>query len=256
MRRERRAEQRAQALRAVADGEYELFEVGRTGREPGDQLVPEQIAPGREIAVGGVADRVDALLGQEGLDRGAWNAQERTEKRAAPLGDPRQALEPGAGEQAEQDGLDLVVALVGGQDAGRAGRGADLLERFVTDPACGDLGALAAPTLGGDVARDEPEGEPEPVGESGRLCRALCGAGVEAMIEVDEQEPESGARREGSKPGRERGRVGPARKGDQPEVARRGALPLERERELAAQDLGGGVDRRTVVPVGGIEPPT
>jgi len=63
-------------------------------REPGDQLVPEQIAPGREIAVGGVADRVDALLGRKGLDRGAWNAQERTEKRAAPLGDPRQASSP------------------------------------------------------------------------------------------------------------------------------------------------------------------
>jgi hypothetical protein len=162
--RECAVESRAQPLRALADGEHDRFEFGRGRREPGDQLVPEQVAPHREVAVGGIAHRLEAGLGEERLEGGARHVQERAQQGAAALRDPRQTLEAGAGEQAEQDRLDLVVALVGGQDPGRAGPGADLLERFVTDPACGDLGALAAPTLGGDVARDEPEGEPEPAG--------------------------------------------------------------------------------------------
>ena len=83
---------------------------------------------------------------------GSFQAERRPPDRAAARGDARQAEHAGAGRDAQQQGLGLVVAVVGGQQPRGAELDAQRLERGIADASRSGLGALAATALGADLA--------------------------------------------------------------------------------------------------------
>ena len=100
------------------------------------QQQPQPIASGVELVVGGVVDRLEP----DALRRFAQNAllepQQRPHQVAEHRPDARQPERPGALQQAEQQGLELVVSMVRSRHPARVRRVSHRLEKRVALRAC------------------------------------------------------------------------------------------------------------------------
>lgn len=108
------------------------------------QQRPQRVAGIAGIAIGGVLDPRERMGPGIGFDVAARHVQPGAQQCHAALArhrHGRQAVEPGAAQQLQQHGLGLVVEVVGGQQEGGAGLGAERVERGVTGFARGFLDA-------------------------------------------------------------------------------------------------------------------
>ena len=92
------------------------------------------------VAIGGVIDRLDACLGDEVDELGLGPAEQRPGDGevalAAQRADRGEAGDAGAALEAHQDGLGLIVRVVGGEQEADALRRRPAPERIVANPAC------------------------------------------------------------------------------------------------------------------------
>lgn len=229
----------------MGHGQQQVVDFRSGLAQVGKELVADPIARDREVAVGRVLDRFQADLLQKPLDLCAADREQRPQDRAAALRDAGERLDRRAAQDSQEDGFDLVVLVMSGQDARRAGGGTDLVQDPVANPSRGDFEALAAPTMCWHIPDLEAERQAKRGCELGGARGAGGGVEVDPVVDVDQLEREAGVGGERGEGSGERGRVGAAGEGDQPAVAPDRGFPVEGEPELAADALGGGFDRRT-----------
>src|SRR6185295_1885155 len=130
--------------------------------------------------------------------------------------DPPQAGEPGAAEPAQEHRLGLIVEVMGRRDPTGAAGPPGGFEKLVADAPCRGLPAFARAAERRHVATFDPARHAEPSGEDRGLPSALRGARVGGMVEMSGVEVAGGTGlAPGGEAGEERGRVGPAREGDE-----------------------------------------
>lgn len=161
------------------------------GKE-GEGFVAEAVAGGEGFGVGGVFAEGDCLFFEEGGDLGAAEVEEGAEEGEGGAGDVDCLLFPDAGEsggsaeEAEEDGLGLVICVMGEEDVVGAGFLGALPEEVVSGIAGGGLEGEGG---GGEVGLFGEEGEVEGGGEL--LDEELVGVrsgSAEAVVEVAEGE--------------------------------------------------------------------
>lgn len=202
--------------------------------------------------VGGIVDGIEPRRLDGGQQSGPRQRQEGASDRSMDGPDARQPLDAAAEEEPEEDGLGLVVPVVGGGDPAGAERPAGPFQKGVARPAAGRLGTLAGET-GADVRALADEGDPQPPGDPGRRVRAGSGAGIHGMIEMGGGEPDPPGRREAGHPPEEGGRVGAAGEGDEDALARGERRLVAEEGLQSVEEIHG---RRRMVAVTGLEPMT
>ncbi len=187
-----------------------------------------------EVGVGRVFDRLDAEAGElRLLDRRRQlrpgEREERPHDGAAPRPDAGEAGEAAAEGEAQEHGLRLVVAVVGGRDPAGAGPAPDVLQKTVPRLPRGGLAAAAG---GGHRAALRDERHAERRGQLGGAAGALGRAGVQGMVEMGGQEIDGELAMAGElgQAPEEGGRVDAAREGDDHPIAGRdrsegGGLP-------------------------------
>ena len=114
---------------------------------------------------------------------------------------PDSPCEPAAEQQPEEDGLGLVVAVMGGGHPAGVEPLPDLFEETVADPPGRGLGALARLPQGGHGAALGEERHPEPRGHLGRGGGAAGRALVETVIEMSRSQLEGAEPRPSSSSG-------------------------------------------------------
>jgi hypothetical protein len=84
--------------------------------DQGNQTVPDDVARSSEIPVGGIVDPPHADLHQIAVEQGAGDVQQGAEEPATPGRHPTEAVYPGAADKVQQNGLRLIVPLMGQQN--------------------------------------------------------------------------------------------------------------------------------------------
>lgn len=179
------------APEALADVAAEL------AGEHGEDASAEAIAGVEERGVGGVFAMADFSAGGVGLDVGAPDAEpwaEDLEGDAVDLAEGAGAHAAKAGgaaaEEIEEEGLDLIVGVMGEEEDAAAGLACGGGEEGVTGVAGGCLnGELESAGEGGNIGAAGDDGEAQPAGE-GLDETGIGGSGraAEAMIEVEDDE--------------------------------------------------------------------
>ena len=170
----------------------------------------------------GSASGDDSPGRDERVQDGALEVEQRPQDRSAAAVDPLEPGESAPRGDAKEEGLDLVVPVVGGKDPVGADPRPKRLERRVPHPPRRRLAALP-PSCGlrHRVAL-RGEGQPELRRDRRRARRPVARARVEPMVDMKEVEGDSVPRRELAEAHRQRRRIAPAREGHDPGPPRAG----------------------------------
>jgi hypothetical protein len=214
-----------------------------------EQPQADPVAGVAERAVGGIAHRIQVgAVGERAREQPAGGVEQRPEQRMAPAADAGEPAHARALPEAQQQGLELVLAVVGGEDPRRAETKPLALEDPVARGPRGGLEAAGAAPV--DLRGARQEVDVEPLGERAGGARAARRVGVERVVDVDRAQVERASSRQPLRRRQQGGRIGASREGDdQPSgrgqldrVERLAEHPVERgaREDRAACMLGDG----------------
>lgn len=165
------------------------IDVGNPAAQHGEELGSNPNPQMTGIEIGRIVPRSEAHRGDMLFELGAAERQKRADKASRPGGHSSQAGGPGPVQGPHQNGLDLIVAVVSGNDQFRSE-----LVRLTVEP-------VIASDSGFGLARGRPEpqaGGPKPDSVALRDCLHLSGDAralrVNAVIQVSDVEGEVGTR--------------------------------------------------------------
>jgi hypothetical protein len=113
----------------------EFVETRVAGEQMRQQQVANAVAGVAQMEIGRILHRLETTLGKRLLNLPPTQPQQRTDHMAMTGLDTRQTLDPRAVEEADEKGLYLIVAVVGGHDIGCTQLAPLGLEHFVSDTA-------------------------------------------------------------------------------------------------------------------------
>ena len=223
------------------------------GQELGQQQVANPVAWKHEIGVGWIVEWCKSGGRHLSSQLGTGQVEQRPRYLAEQRRDSREPLDAAAMEQPQQNGFDLIVGVVTGEDIAGTELPALGFQLRVTEATTGLLEALPRGSLSWNLESGRGERHPYLLAQLLRGLGPPAGGRVEPMIEVErvEVDPPVKTKLRGSP--EQGGGVGSTGEGDQQAITstdgRGGA-------EEAPKGFEDSHDRRRVVAVKGLEPPT
>ncbi len=205
------------------------------GAQQGDEEPTHAIARVTQVGVRAIDREAVAALGEEAAHVGAGRGKQRAQEPAARRAHGAEAAPSRAAQQAQQQGLHLVVLGVAGDDAARADLTRQPGERLVARP--------PGPRLEVGAGRHRHRAPDEGDAQAGRQCRHPLGFGrplrpTETVIDVGGRQAEAAPGRQLGERRQQRRRVGSSRDRDQEVLAGCRAAGRGQRRRQPADEHG------------------